>query len=89
MARPAFGQSTNEDAMCQPDDVLALAERHVQEAEERVARQAATLARLEEAGHGWAADQSRMMLAAMRESLNMARAHLVILRAMSDEAAER
>jgi hypothetical protein len=70
--------------MGQSEYALALAERHVQEAEERVACQAAIVARLDEAGHGWAADEARKMLEPMRISLDIARSHLGIVRALLD-----
>ena len=70
--------------MVQPDHAIALAEQHVREAEERVARQTSIARRLDEAGHGWAADEARTMLAATRASLNMARGHLVFLRMLLD-----
>jgi len=71
-----------EDAMGTSEYAVALAERHVQEAEERVARQAAIAAGLDEAGHGWAADEARKMLEPMQITLNIARSHLVIVRAL-------
>jgi hypothetical protein len=70
--------------MGQPDDALALAELHVREAEERLARQAATTERLAAAGHDWAADEARKMLEPIRMSLDIARAHLAIVRALRD-----
>jgi hypothetical protein len=73
-------QSTDEDAMDQPEDAVALAERHVREAEERVALQAAIAERLDEAGDGRAADEARKMLAVLRGSLEIARMHLLVVR---------
>ena len=64
--------------MGQLEGTLAAAERHVRDEEGRVARQADVVERLDKAGHGRAADEAREMLAAMRASLAMARARLLV-----------
>ena len=69
--------------MGEPDYATELAERHVREAEERVAQQTALADRLDEAGRGWAAEEARKMLEPMLLSLEIARAHLVIVRALT------
>ena len=60
------------------ETLAAAAERRVRDAERRVARQADIVARLDSAGHAWAADEARRMLAAMRASLAMARGGLLV-----------
>jgi hypothetical protein len=70
--------------MDEPEDVIALADRHVQEAEERVTEQASIVGRLEEAGRRREADGARAVLKAMRTTLDIARAHLLVLRAWPD-----
>lgn len=52
---------------------IARAERRVREAEERVGRQAAIADRLHRAGHRWAADTAKIVLATSEAGLQFAR----------------
>jgi hypothetical protein len=69
-----------------PEHALSRAERHVREAEERVARQAAIVEKLSETGHEWAAETARIGLITFETSLELARDRL---RAVSARAALR
>ena len=71
--------------MGQSEYAAALAEQHVREAEQRVAQQLAIVERLEEIGHGWAADEARKMLTVKHLTLEIARVHLGIARALLDD----
>ena len=55
---------------------LALAERRVREDEERVARQADIVQRLDRAGHGWAAEEAGRVLLGSEADLELARNNL-------------
>jgi hypothetical protein len=66
--------------MSQSEDALAQAERHVREAEERVARQATLVEELERTGHERASDEARKLLASFEKTLDVARQHLAIER---------
>ncbi len=62
--------------MSRPDALLTQAERHVREGEERVARQAAIIEKLNRAGRGWAAEMAKETLATFATSLETARDHV-------------
>jgi hypothetical protein len=68
--------------MGQSKYAVAMAEQHVREAKERVARQAVIVERLEEAGHGWAANEAKKMLETVRTTLRIARSYRAIVRAL-------
>jgi hypothetical protein len=58
------------------EDLLTMAKRHVQEGEQRVARQEALVADLLRGGHSAAAARGAEVLAQMRWSLDLSRRHL-------------
>ena len=59
-----------------PETLSELARRHVREGEERLARQAAIVARLERDNQPTAAALGRSILETIRTSLEMAKRHL-------------
>jgi hypothetical protein len=59
-----------------PEDLLALAQRHVVEGEARVARQQEILATLRGHGHAAAAMRGEAVLVQMRIALDLGRRHL-------------
>lgn len=62
---------SNED-----EDAVAMAGRHVREAEWRIDRQARLVAELERDDHAEAARTARELLVTMRKSLDLLREHL-------------
>ena len=62
--------------MDQAENVLAIAEHHVQELEERIARQTALVEKLEGAGDQDMAKRARDVLATFETCLELARDHL-------------
>ena len=58
------------------EDLLSMAQRHVIEAEEHVARQNALIKDLERDTHAKAAEQARVVLRTLQQSLELARDHL-------------
>jgi hypothetical protein len=66
--------------MSQPESVLVEAERHVREAEERVARQATFIEKLERDGHARASEEARKLLASFEQTLDVQRQHLAVER---------
>jgi uncharacterized coiled-coil protein SlyX len=68
--------------MMAPETELQTAERHVREGERRIARQEALIRELDRGGHPAAtAEIARKVLAAMNESLVLARTHVARLKA--------
>jgi hypothetical protein len=65
-----------EEILSQPEDALVRAERHVRQAEEHVAHQAAILEELVRNGHQRAVPRAREVLATLQRSLELAREHL-------------
>jgi len=63
-----------------PNNILARAERHVQESAELVARQMTIIEGLEKAGQSQKVEQARMVLGTLERSLELARDHLRIER---------
>jgi len=57
------------------ETLLQLAERHVLEGEDRIARQRAIIATMERDHHPEVAERARSILATMEESLRLARQH--------------
>lgn len=70
--------------MIRPEHPLARAERRVREGEERVARQAGVVEKLSDAGHEWAAETARVILASFEASLELARDRLRAVRARAN-----
>lgn len=64
--------------------LLEMAERHVREADARVARQIELIAELERDQHFEAARRGRELLATLTDTLNIARRHLQIERGIFD-----
>jgi hypothetical protein len=64
-----------------PETELQVAERHVREGEERIARQEALIRELDRDGHPATAEMGRKVLVTLNESLGLARAHVVRLKA--------
>jgi hypothetical protein len=64
------------------EDAVARAERHVREAEERVARQAALVEALAGTGDERASAEARRLLANFEGTLAVARQHLAVERKM-------
>ena len=62
--------------MTQLEDPLAQAERHVREAEERIARQQEIIAELDRDGHERTAAQARQLLTAFEQTLDLAHDHV-------------
>jgi hypothetical protein len=62
------------------DPILAMAEAQVQEAEERVSRQAKIVSRLEADGFRDTAQRARELMASFNDTLQIARRHLDIER---------
>lgn len=60
------------------EDVLAMAARHVEEGEERIARQEIRIEEMIRDGHEGAAAQGQRLLEAMRETLRLSREHLAL-----------
>lgn len=63
------------------DDPLAMAERHVREAEARIARQEETIAEMDRDDHPRAAATGREVLEMLRKTRDLMRGHLESLRA--------
>jgi hypothetical protein len=59
-----------------PEDLLAMAQRHVLEGEVRVARQEVLVATLKRDGHVAAAARGEEVLVQMRRTLDLGRRHL-------------
>jgi hypothetical protein len=59
-----------------PEDLLAMAHRHVREGEARVARQEELVANLRRDGHKAAAMRGEAVLVQMRRALDLGRRHL-------------
>jgi hypothetical protein len=68
--------------MSQFEDAIAQSERHVRESEERIARQAALVEKLERTSQERAAEEARKLLASFEKTLEVAREHLAIERKM-------
>ena len=66
--------------MTQLEDPLAQAERHVTEAEARIARQREIIAELDRDGHERTAAKARQLLATFQQTLDLARNRLRIQR---------
>ncbi|MDO9712490.1 hypothetical protein [Paracraurococcus lichenis] len=62
--------------MALPENALTQAERHVREGEKRVARQISIIEELDRDNHPEAAARARAMLETLRETLELARAHV-------------
>ena len=62
--------------MAPPEDSLAMAERHVREGEERVARQIAIVEEMDRDNHPQAAAMARVVLATLQATLALMRGHL-------------
>ena len=61
--------------MSTPETFLAMTERHIREAEERIVAQEAIVSRLEADGHDRAAARAREILATFRRTLEVAYEH--------------
>jgi hypothetical protein len=59
-----------------PEDLLAMAQRHIREGEARVARQEEIIAILRRDGHAAAAARGEAVLVQMRRALDLSRRHL-------------
>lgn len=66
------------------EDALAMAQRHVLELEDNVARQEALVAELDREKHPGAAAHAREVLTTFRQSLELAREHLQLERVARD-----
>ncbi len=66
--------------MPQTESPVAVAERHVAEAERRIARQRKLIEQLERDKHTVAADHGRKVLVVLQDSLRLARVHLELER---------
>ena len=62
--------------MIAPEDVLAMAERHVPEGEERVARQIVIIEEMDRDNHLQAVATARVVLGTLRTTLDLMREHL-------------
>ena len=62
--------------MVNPETMVALAQRHVTEAEARIARQRELIQELERDGHKSMAGRAQKVLSVLEESLRLARIHL-------------
>lgn len=67
----------------QPEDPIAMAERHIREGEARVARQLGVIEELDRDNHPEAAATAREMLAALQHTLDLMREHLSIKQDMA------
>ena len=66
--------------MAKYEDPVAQAERHVREAENRIARQRSLIYELESHGHTASANDARDLLKTFQDTLTVARNHLRIER---------
>lgn len=68
----------------EPETALAMAERHVREAEARIARQAEIIAEMERDNHPEAAAVGRGVLATFQNTLEALRDHFSLVRGLGD-----
>ena len=62
----------------QPEDTIAMAERHIREGEARIARQIAVIEEMDRDNHPEAAARGRQVLVTLQRTLDLAREHLRI-----------